>query len=184
MPARPERHRRRRDGRPGILLRRSALPPSQGRAEDALRPACASWMANLALPMRRQWEIRAPAPPRRHRNKARGSLGDAAAALDVGHLDHDHAGAGIGQHAEMGHMPIVADAVIGAVLAHRRDDDAVGELEAGEADGRKQGTRHGHHLLADHILRGETDGLARLNGLQAAHFTRRSSLWITHHGWV
>ena len=79
--------------------------------------------------------------------KPEAAMGDAAAALDMGRLDHQHAGAGIGQHAEMGHVPIVADAVIGAVLAHRRDDDAVRELEAGKADGRKQSTRHGSPLI-------------------------------------
>ena len=29
-------------------------PPSHGRAEEALRPACASWMPNFAVPMRLQ----------------------------------------------------------------------------------------------------------------------------------
>ncbi len=42
----------------------------------------------------------------------------------VASSDHQP-GAGIRQHAEMGHVPVVADAVVGAVLAHRRDDDAV-----------------------------------------------------------
>ena len=32
-----------------------ALPPSHGRCDDALLPACESWIASLALPMRRQW---------------------------------------------------------------------------------------------------------------------------------
>ena len=32
----------------------SAPPPSHGRCDDALRPACASWMPSLAVPMRRQ----------------------------------------------------------------------------------------------------------------------------------
>jgi hypothetical protein len=70
--------------------------------------------------------------------KAEAAVGDAAAALHMGRLDHQHAGAGIGQHAEMGDVPIGTDAVVGAVLAHRRDDDAVGKLEAGEFDGREQ----------------------------------------------
>ena len=32
----------------------SALPPSQGRCAEALRPACAIWMPNFAVPMRLQ----------------------------------------------------------------------------------------------------------------------------------
>ncbi len=64
--------------------------------------------------------------------KAEASMSDAARALDVGRLDHQQPGAGIRQHAEMGHVPVIRDAVIGAVLAHRRDDDAVREAEVGE----------------------------------------------------
>ena len=70
------------------------------------------------------------------------AVGDAAAALDAGRLDHDQAGAGIGQHAEMIEVPVGGDAVVGAVLAHGRDDDPVRELEIGEPDRRKQGTGH------------------------------------------
>src|ERR1700720_2125983 len=40
-----------------------------------------------------------------------------------------------------------------------------------------------HQLLADRILRGEIDGLARFNRLRTAHFTRRSGLWITLVEW-
>ena len=54
------------------------------------------------------------------------AMGDAAAALDMRRFDDHEARAGIGQHAEMGEMPVGGGAVIGAVLAHRRDDDAVG----------------------------------------------------------
>ena len=53
------------------------------------------------------------------------AMGDTAEALDMRRFENQQAGAGIRQHAEMGHVPIVADAVIGAVLAHRRDHDAV-----------------------------------------------------------
>jgi len=87
-----------------------------------------------------------------------------------GRFDHQHAGAGIGQHAEMGHVPIVADAVIARCTGTRRDDDAVRELETGKADGRKQSTRHGAPLIGlITYCGGKTESLARLNGLQAAH---------------
>ena len=52
------------------------------------------------------------------------------------------AGAGIRQHAEMRHVPVVADAVVGAVLAHRRDDDAVRKRQIGKFYRREQSARH------------------------------------------
>ena len=70
------------------------------------------------------------------------AVADAAAALDVGHLGDHQAGAGIRQHAEMVDMPVGGDAVVGAVLAHGRDDDPVRELEVGEPDRGEQSTGH------------------------------------------
>ena len=70
------------------------------------------------------------------------AVGDAAVALDMGGLDHHQRRAGIGQHAEMAEMPIGGAAVVGAVLAHGRDDDAVRKLEIGEPDRREQGAGH------------------------------------------
>ncbi len=79
---------------------------------------------------------------------AEAAMGDAAVALDMGRFEHQEARAGIGQHAEMGHVPVVADAVIGAVLAHRRDDDAVRQCEIGKFDRREQSARHcGSHSV-------------------------------------
>ena len=51
--------------------------------------------------------------------KPEATVGDPAMALDMGGLDHQERGAGICQHAQMGHVPVVGDAVISAVLAHR-----------------------------------------------------------------
>ncbi len=56
---------------------------------------------------------------------AHAAMRDPAKPLDMRRFKHEKPGAGICQHAEMGHVPVVGDAVIGAVLAHRRDDDAV-----------------------------------------------------------
>jgi len=53
------------------------------------------------------------------------AMRDAAMAFDMGGFDHEQTGARIGQHAEMRQVPIIGDAVIGAVLAHRRHHDAV-----------------------------------------------------------
>jgi hypothetical protein len=70
------------------------------------------------------------------------AVADAAAALDVGHLGDHQAGAGIRQHTEMVEMPVGGYAIVGAVLAHGRDDDPVRELEIGEPDRREQSTCH------------------------------------------
>ena len=121
----------------------SACPPSQGRRAEALRPAWASWMPSFARAV-----AAAMGDDARERRFAvvgiepEAAVADAAAALDAGRLDHDQRGAGIGEHAEMIDVPVGGDAVVGAVLAHGRDDDAVRELEIGEPDRRKQGTGH------------------------------------------
>src|SRR5262249_16881732 len=47
------------------------------------------------------------------------------------------------QHAEVRDVPVVAHAVVGAVLAHGRDDDAVVESEIGEPERREQSGGHG-----------------------------------------
>ena len=91
----------------------------------------------------------APAPTTRAKRRfvvvgiqAEAAMRDAAMALDVRRL-HDHQrGAGIGQHAEMHEVPVIGAAIVGRILAHRRDHDAVGKLEARHAKRREQGTGH------------------------------------------
>ena len=79
--------------------------------------------------------------------EAEAAMGDAPVPLHMGGLDDQEAGAAIGEHAQMREMPVVGTAVIGAVLAHGRDDDAVGEIELGKPERREQGTGHGNlHL--------------------------------------
>jgi hypothetical protein len=46
------------------------------------------------------------------------AVADAAVPLDIGHLGHHEACARIGEHAEMGQVPVGGYAVAGAVLAH------------------------------------------------------------------
>ena len=70
------------------------------------------------------------------------AVADAAAPLHVAHFGDHKTGAGIGQQAQMGLVPVGRHAVIGAVLAHRGDDDAVREVEAGEPNGREQYACH------------------------------------------
>jgi hypothetical protein len=67
---------------------------------------------------------------------------NAAAPFHIGHLDHDQAGAGIRQHAEVSHVPVVGAAVIGAVLAHRGNNDAVRKVKSADTKRRKQCTAH------------------------------------------
>jgi hypothetical protein len=77
------------------------------------------------------------------RIKPEAAVGDAAVPFDMGGFDHEQAGAGIGQHAEMRQVPVIGDAVIGAVLAHRRHHDAVRKRQIGKFDRREQRARHG-----------------------------------------
>ena len=70
-------------------------------------------------------------------------MGDAAAPLHVGRLHHDQVRARVGEHGEMAEVPIGGGAVVGAVLAHGRDDDAILEREVGKLDRREQGAGHG-----------------------------------------
>ena len=74
--------------------------------------------------------------------EAEAAMGNTAEALDMGRFDDDQPGAGIRQHAEVGHVPIGSNAVVGAVLAHRRNHDAVREIEIRQPQRRKQSTRH------------------------------------------
>ena len=108
---------------------------------EPLRPAWASWMPILARgasctksTMRRQ------AATCSRRVHAGAAEGDAALGLDVGHLGDDEAGAAERAAAEVDEVPVVDGAVDGRVLAHRRDDDAVGEGEVAHAEGREDGT--------------------------------------------
>jgi hypothetical protein len=75
--------------------------------------------------------------------KPQAAMGDAAVALNVGGLHDYQRGAGICQHAEVHQMPVIGAAIVGRVLAHRRDDDTVGKVETGQPVGRKQGAAHG-----------------------------------------
>lgn len=65
-----------------------------------------------------------------------GVLGaDAAASLDGSGLDYGEGGAGLGELAEVDEMVVREDAVLGAVLAHGRDDEAVVQCRAPDLQG-------------------------------------------------
>ena len=133
---------RRDDQRPvavGAAARRS---PSHSRRVEPLRPAWASWMPILR---------RAVACTKSTmRFQARDVLGlvhagaagrDAALAADVGHLGDHQPGAADRAAAEVHEVPVVGRAVLGRVLAHRRDDDAVREHEVAQAERREHRRR-------------------------------------------
>ena len=126
----------------------SAPPPSHGRCAERLAAGMRDLDAELGGA-----DAAAVRDHARHRRlvvvgiEPGAAVGDAAVALDVGRLDDHEAGAAIGQHAEMAEVPVVGAAVVGAVLAHRRDHDAVGKLEAGQAKGEKRALVMGRILL-------------------------------------
>ena len=51
--------------------------------------------------------------------------GNAALGHDRGSLNHDEAGTALGAGPEMNQVPVVSEPVVGGVLAHGRDSDAV-----------------------------------------------------------
>jgi len=78
------------------------------------------------------------AAPHRAQHLAQGGFGgvvpeteigpaDARTRLDRGRFDDQQPGAGLRQLAQMDRVPISGLPVFGRVLAHRRDDDAVGK---------------------------------------------------------
>ena len=70
------------------------------------------------------------------------AMADAATPLDPGGLDHHQRRPRIGKRAEVADVPVGRCPVVGAVLTHRRNDDAVGKLKARESNGRKQRRCH------------------------------------------
>ena len=81
-------------------------------------------------------EIHDALPPRlmRIRIHAGTAERDAGLARHVGHLAEHQAGAADGARAVMHQMPVRRQAVLGGILAHRRDDDAVWERHAAQAE--------------------------------------------------
>ena len=74
------------------------------------------------------------------RIQAQAAVGDAAMPLDMRGLHDYKRRPRMRHHAEMHQMPVVRAAVIGGILAHRGDDDAVRKLETGQATRRKKST--------------------------------------------
>ena len=75
--------------------------------------------------------------------EAGAAVRDAAFARHVRRFDHQQSRAAVGELAEVDQMPVVQAAVVGLVLTHRRDDDAVGQRNGAELDRRKEFGEHG-----------------------------------------
>jgi hypothetical protein len=70
------------------------------------------------------------------------AMGDTAMPFDMSCLHNHQGGTGMSQHPEVHEMPIIGAAVVSGILAHRRNHDAIGKLQARQAKRREQGTRH------------------------------------------
>ena len=143
-PIGAERDRGRRNGLPRIGRRGAALPP---RLPRHARGALASGVRELDADLRGTDPMAMVDDARQRRFAGVGietetTVADAAAPFHVAHFGDHEAGAGIGERAEMRDVPVGRHAVIGAVLAHRGDDDAVREFEVGEPNGREQYAGH------------------------------------------
>ena len=66
------------------------------------------------------------------------AVGNAAARLDGRCFCEHKTGATHREPAEMSEVPVVQHAVLGGVLAHRRDDDTVAQRHAAELQGTEQ----------------------------------------------
>jgi hypothetical protein len=62
---------------------------------------------------------------------------DAAFGQDGGRLGENERRAPDGAASEMDEVPVGSEPILARILAHRRDDDAVAELDLAEAEGRK-----------------------------------------------
>ena len=69
---------------------------------------------------------------------------NAADVGNMGRFGEDNPGSACGAGAQMLDMPVISQSIIGAVLAHRRDDDAIAGSDRTEADRlKKQRCWHG-----------------------------------------
>lgn len=111
--------------------------------------------------------------------QARVLRGDAAAGLNGGGFDEDEARAVEGQLAEVHQVEVGQVAVVGAVLAHGRHDDAVVQLDGAHAQRREdsRGRCFVYRSAGWGVLGGSVEGHSRRGsvlqvaaGADAAHF--------------
>ena len=133
LPAVGVGNRGRGDCRPGIIAfaeRQAALPRHMHR-----RLAAGVGELNAEAGTRRRDPSRRRERPRRRglvvvAVEAEAAMGDAAAPFHAGRLDGDEAGPRHGEHHPVLDVPVGGRAVIGRVLAHGRDGNAVSEFYA------------------------------------------------------
>ena len=139
VPAFAEGNRRRRDGRPGILSGPERLAARPRHLRGGLAAGVPDLDADRVLRDATVDRHRA-----RHRRfvmvavEARAAVRDAALAGDVRLLDHEEPRARDRHAAEVRKVPIGRRAVVGRVLAHRCDDDAIGQRDAAELNGSEE----------------------------------------------
>ena len=71
----------------------------------------------------------------------RAARADARLGRDIGHLAHDQPGTAHGSAADVDQVPVVGQAVLGGVLTHGADDDAVVEGQRAQREGLKHRRR-------------------------------------------
>ena len=132
------------------------LPTARGSTPCGRRGRAASPILIGAL-ARTAASTRASAASLASRVEAEVAGGDAALGRDRGRLDDQQAGARQREMAEMDQVPVDRRAFARRVLAHRRDDDPVGEREAGRSS---RGSKS--WLMARREVIGDRCGAARI----------------------
>ena len=122
-----------------------SCPPSQGTCDEPLRPACASWIATgtRAAHSSRDRQALGQRFFARVVVEAEAAVGDAADGGHRGGFDGEHARVRLQKLAPVDDMPVGGAAVYRRVLAHGRDDDAIGERELAKREGREKSRWHG-----------------------------------------
>ena len=143
VPPRGHGQRRGRHGLPGAVGLRQGFAA----APDQVRGGLAPGMGQLDADARR-----AIGAAERHDPGKRGLVrvriephaarGDAPLGLHAGGLDDHQSGPGYGELAQMHDVPVADRALAGAVLAHGRDDDAVGQLQRAQTERREECRAH------------------------------------------
>ena len=127
-----ERDRAGGDCFPAPLSSGNWAPPSCGTRQLPLRPAWASWIAGTAPIRLMNAAMRASDGDMVVAPDSEVAGRDAALSGDGGGFGNHQAGPADGAAAEMDEVPVVGVPVCGAVLAHRRDGDAIAKRNAAD----------------------------------------------------
>jgi hypothetical protein len=75
--------------------------------------------------------------------KPKTAMGDASSTFHPCGFNYHQGCPRVSEHAQVVDVPIIRNAVIGAVLTHRRDDNPVFEIKLRETNGGKESAGHG-----------------------------------------